>query len=99
MWQVLVYEADEDACGLGTEFLEDTFRPLFDSLLPRTSRWRPWGLGSGDPVVGGYAMQWGHCGFASIRGAGHLAPLDRPAAAYTLISAFTARAPLPPATR
>ena len=35
--------------------------------------------------------------FASIRGAGHLAPLYRPAAAYTIMEAFQAGKPLPPA--
>jgi len=44
-------------------------------------------------------MTWngGQVTFASIRGAGHLAPLYRPAASYTLMHAYHTQRPLPPA--
>jgi hypothetical protein len=34
--------------------------------------------------------------FASIRGAGHLAPLFRPAASFTMMQAYQKGEPLPP---
>ena len=67
--------------------------------LPLTQSWRPWGVApAGRKVQGGYVMEWagGQVTFASIRGAGHLAPLYRPAAAYTLFRSFQTEATLPP---
>ena len=68
--------------------------------LAQTQPWRPFGvLPAGRKVQGGFSMDWldGQVTFASIRGAGHLAPLYRPAAAYTIMEAFQAGKPLPPA--
>ena len=99
----MVYESDVDACGLGTAPLEDTFVPLFEAATAnRTRQWRPWALGAGDSVLGGYAIEWagGRARFASVRGAGHMAPLNRPHAAYKLMNAFTgAVGGLPPMPR
>jgi len=67
--------------------------------LPRTQPWRPFGLEpSGRKVHGGFSMAWndGQVTFVSIRGAGHLAPLYRPAASFTMMRAFLAAEPLPP---
>ena len=67
--------------------------------LPQTQPWRPWGLApAGRKVQGGFSMAWlgGQVRFASIRGAGHLAPLYRPAAAYTMMRAFQRDEDLPP---
>lgn len=49
-------------------------------------------------VHGGFSMAWndGQVTFVSIRGAGHLAPLYRPAASFTMMRAFLAAEPLPP---
>jgi len=89
--RVMLFEGDQDACGLGTFFMEDQMVPLFDSMLNRTQDWRPWTLDSRPDVLGGHAIEWdgGRFKFASIRGAGHMTPLNRPAAAFTLINAFT----------
>ena len=42
-------------------------------------------------------MQWldGNATFASIRGSGHLAPLNRPHASLTLFRSFVLNTPLP----
>eukprot|EP00747_Dinoflagellata_sp_TGD_P167344 gnl/TRDRNA2_/TRDRNA2_191546_c0_seq1.p1 gnl/TRDRNA2_/TRDRNA2_191546_c0~~gnl/TRDRNA2_/TRDRNA2_191546_c0_seq1.p1 ORF type:complete len:561 (-),score=106.84 gnl/TRDRNA2_/TRDRNA2_191546_c0_seq1:125-1678(-) len=95
---VMVYEADMDACGLGTLPIEEVFVPLFDSLVSRSQRWRPFVLEEGEHIQGGYSMEWDHgrVRFASIRGAGHMSPLNRPHAAFTLMNAFTSGSQPPP---
>jgi len=63
-------------------------RPLH---LPLTQSWRPFGVEpAGRKVQGGYVMEWNHgqVRFVSIRGAGHLMPTFRPAAAATMMHAF-----------
>jgi hypothetical protein len=67
--------------------------------LEMTASWRPWGvLPVGRAVQGGFVIEWerGQVSFASIRGTGHLASYYRPAAAFTLMSAFQAETSLPP---
>eukprot|EP00746_Dinoflagellata_sp_MGD_P013664 gnl/MRDRNA2_/MRDRNA2_129623_c0_seq1.p1 gnl/MRDRNA2_/MRDRNA2_129623_c0~~gnl/MRDRNA2_/MRDRNA2_129623_c0_seq1.p1 ORF type:complete len:616 (-),score=110.34 gnl/MRDRNA2_/MRDRNA2_129623_c0_seq1:62-1909(-) len=88
--RVLLFEGDQDACGLGTFFMEDQMVPVFDSMLNQTQPWRPWTLDSRSDVLGGHAIEWdgGRFKFASIRGAGHMSSFNRPAAAFTLINAF-----------
>ena len=68
--------------------------------LPLTQPWRPFGvLPAGRKVQGGFSMAWnkGQVTFVSVRGAGHLLPLYRPAASFTMMSAFQKDEPLPPA--
>ena len=67
--------------------------------LPLTQPWRPFGvLPAGRKVQGGFSMAWngGQVTFVSIRGAGHLAPLYRPAASYTMMHAYQMGEALPP---
>jgi len=67
--------------------------------LPLTQPWRPFGLEpAGRKVQGGYVMEWagGQAQFVSVRGAGHMTPLYRPAAALTMMSAWLSGKPLPP---
>eukprot|EP00928_Gymnodinium_smaydae_P061244 TRINITY_DN45376_c0_g1_i1.p1 TRINITY_DN45376_c0_g1~~TRINITY_DN45376_c0_g1_i1.p1 ORF type:complete len:604 (-),score=33.47 TRINITY_DN45376_c0_g1_i1:412-2223(-) len=74
----------------------DTARPLG---LEMTQSWRPFGVvPHGRKVQAGYVMEWagGQVSFASIRGAGHLAPLFRPAAAFTIMNAFQKGESVPP---
>eukprot|EP00933_Yihiella_yeosuensis_P045711 TRINITY_DN41118_c0_g1_i1.p1 TRINITY_DN41118_c0_g1~~TRINITY_DN41118_c0_g1_i1.p1 ORF type:complete len:572 (+),score=121.82 TRINITY_DN41118_c0_g1_i1:46-1761(+) len=96
--RVLVYEGDQDACGLGTLPIEEIFVPLFDGLAKRTQRWTPWAVEAGTKILGGYAYEWdgGRVRFASVRGAGHMGPLNRPHAAFTLVNALTNEDSLPP---
>jgi len=70
-------------------------RPLH---LPLTQSWRPFGLLGGRKVQAGYVMEWadGNVSFVSIRGAGHLVPTYRPAAAYAIMEAFLKGDSLPP---
>jgi len=59
--------------------------------LSMTQTWRPFGVApTGRKVQGGFVMEWagGQLSFVSIRGAGHLAPLYRPAASFTMMQAF-----------
>eukprot|EP00854_Cymbomonas_tetramitiformis_P004423 gene4423-5432_t len=95
--RVLVYEGDTDACGLGTYPIEDIMVPLFESLANKTQPWRPWMVNAAKSILGGYSMEWngGSAAFASIRGAGHLAPLNRPHAAFKLVDGFTHENSLP----
>lgn len=94
--RVMLYEGDQDACGLGTFPLEEIMVPLFDSMLNKTQPWRPFTVDNTPDVIGGYHIQWdgGRFQFASLRGAGHMSPLNRPAAAFTLINAFTHEKPI-----
>ena len=95
--RVMVYEGDTDACGLQTSPVEDVFVEHFDGLgLNKTQRWRPWTT-DGAQRMGGYTIQWsgGDARFVSLRGSGHLAPLNRPHATYAMIFAFTRNKPLP----
>ena len=78
--RVLIYEGDMDACGLQTSPVEDIFVPFFKSIgMNKTEKWRPWTL-DGATQMGGYTIDWnnGAARFVSIRGSGHLAPLNRP---------------------
>ena len=68
--------------------------------LRMTQKWRPFGvLPAGKKVQGGFVIEWagGNISFASVRGAGHLLPLYRPAASYTLMKAFLEGKSPPPA--
>jgi len=67
--------------------------------LAMTQSWRPFGvLPIGRKVQGGYVMEWanGQVQFVSIRGAGHMSPLYRPAAAFTMMASWLANESLPP---
>jgi len=94
--KVLVYEGDIDACGLQTSDVEDVFVPLFDSIMNRTQKWRPW-TGDGYQELGGYVIEWDdrQAQFVSVRGSGHLVPLNRPKMSSVMINAFTQGHKLP----
>lgn len=98
--KVLVYEGDVDACGLQTSPVEDVFVPLFDSILKKTSNWRPW-TSDGYQNMGGYVIEWDDrkAQFVSVRGSGHLVPLNRPKMASVMINAFTQNDKLPELNR
>ena len=66
--------------------------------LEQTSAWRSFGLQPmGRKVQGGYVIEWagGQVQFVTVRGAGHLVPTYRPAAAYTLMMSFQSEQLLP----
>ena len=93
---ILVYEGDVDACGLQTSNVEDVFVPLFDGIMNKTQRWRPWTT-DGYKSMGGYVIEWAHrnAQFVSVRGSGHLVPLNRPHVSEVMMNAFTQGKPLP----
>jgi serine carboxypeptidase-like clade I len=93
---ILVYEGDVDACGLQTSNVEDVFVPLFDGIMNKTQKWRPW-TADGYRKMGGYVVEWAHrnAQFVSVRGSGHLVPLNRPHVSQVMIEKFTSGQPLP----
>ncbi len=93
---VLVYEGDVDACGLQTSNVEDVFVPLFNADSEMTRKWRPWTT-DGAQQMGGYVIEWQNrtAQFVSVRGSGHLVPLNRPHVSEVMINAFTSGQPLP----
>jgi len=95
--RVLIYEGDNDACGLQTSNVEDIFFPLFQGFgMEQTQRWRPWTT-DGNEHMGGYVVEWegGVARFVSLRGSGHLAPLNRPEVTSVMINSFTSNTTLP----
>jgi hypothetical protein len=96
--RVMIYEGDTDACGLQTSPVEDVFVELFKSLgLKKTQKWRPWTT-NGEQQMGGYTIEWngGDIRFVSIRGSGHLAPLNRPHVTQKMMAEFVSGKSLPP---
>jgi len=94
--QIMIYEGDTDACGLETSPIEDIFVPLFGSVVKKTQRWRPWTT-DGKGQMSGYVIEWGQgkIQFVSIRGSGHLSPLNRPEVTLVMTQTFTAGGHLP----
>jgi len=95
--RVLVYEGDSDPCGLQTAPVEDVFVPYFASIgLSKTSDWRPWTT-DGEQEMGGYVIEWekGQARFVSIRGSGHLVPMNRPHVSSTMLKTWLAGDPFP----
>ena len=89
--RVLAYQGDTDAIGVNSEgYLQDAFVRLWPKAgLNRTETWRPWTV-DGKRRMGGYVMEWnnGQAAWLSIRGSGHMVPLNKPAQALTMINAF-----------
>ena len=89
--RVLTYQGDADACGLNSEgFLQEAYTSFWPSIgLKQTETWRPWTV-DGKQRMGGYAMEWGsgQAAFLTIRGSGHMVPLNKPDQAFTLINSF-----------
>ena len=89
--RILNYEGDSDACGLDSAgFLQDTYTAFWPSLgLTQNEAWRPWTT-DGKSHMGGYVMEWGHrqASFLTIRGSGHMVPLNKPVQAAAFINAF-----------
>lgn len=105
--RVMVYEGDVDACGLQTMPVEDVFVPLFAQIgANKTQKWRPWTT-DGSQHMGGYVVEWempsqaktaapgGEARFVSLRGSGHLSPLNKPEASFVMMESFTASHDLP----
>ena len=88
--RVLTYEGDADASGLSSYGLQDVYRKLWpETGMKLTEAWRPWTV-DGKARMGGYAMEWdgGKTSHITIRGSGHMVPLNKPDQALTMINAF-----------
>uniref|UniRef100_A0A0D9VQL2 Carboxypeptidase n=1 Tax=Leersia perrieri TaxID=77586 RepID=A0A0D9VQL2_9ORYZ len=65
--------------------------------LKVTAEWRPWSSDGDD--VAGYVIAYDGVVFATVRGSGHMVPIDQPARALVLFSSFVRGQPLPPPHR
>ncbi|KAL3585205.1 hypothetical protein D5086_012072 [Populus alba] len=93
--RVLVYSGDQDSVVpfIGSRILVDGLAKELG--LNATVPYRPW---FEDKQVGGWTQVYGDIlTFATIRGAGHLAPLTSPKRSLALFSAFLSGKPLPEA--
>jgi|EP01047_Picozoa_sp_COSAG01_P061501 serine carboxypeptidase-like clade 2 len=91
-----IYNGQDDGCIPYVGAQEWTSHLGF----PETTAWHPWfstDLGGGSRVAAGYATSYGgdsiHArssgmAFVTIKGAGHEVPTYKPAAAFTMFSAF-----------
>ncbi|KAJ8767354.1 hypothetical protein K2173_017398 [Erythroxylum novogranatense] len=61
--------------------------------LPTRSPWRSW---SHERQVGGRVVEYEGLTFVTVRGAGHLVPLNKPSHALSLIHHYLSAQPLPP---
>lgn len=57
--------------------------------------WRPWSADGKD--VAGYVIAYKGLVFATVRGSGHMVPIDQPERGLVLFSSFLSGQPLPPA--
>nr|CAB3496822.1 unnamed protein product [Digitaria exilis] len=63
--------------------------------LPVVADWRPWSTEAQE--VGGYVIEYKGLEFVTLRGCGHLVPIDQPASALVIFKAFLEGKPLPKA--
>ncbi|KAJ9453987.1 putative serine carboxypeptidase K10B2.2 [Diplonema papillatum] len=87
--RILTYEGDADASGLSSYGLQDVYVELWKSVgLNKTQTWRPWTYDG--RMMAGYAMEWNNNQVAhlTIRGSGHMVPLNKPKPALTMITNF-----------
>eukprot|EP01063_Lacrimia_lanifica_P011411 TRINITY_DN1819_c0_g2_i3.p2 TRINITY_DN1819_c0_g2~~TRINITY_DN1819_c0_g2_i3.p2 ORF type:complete len:498 (+),score=201.11 TRINITY_DN1819_c0_g2_i3:65-1558(+) len=93
--KVLTYEGDADASGLSSVGLQDIYNNLWaPNGFAKTEAWRSWVIDSN--VVGGYVIEWGaSIAHVTVRGSGHMVPLNKPAASFEMINAFIASNPYP----
>ena len=88
--RILTYEGDADASGLSSYGLQDVYVEMWPKASYQlTEAWRPWTV-DGKARMGGYAMEWNNrqMSHLTIRGSGHMVPLNKPAQAYTMIDSF-----------
>lgn len=80
-------------CALRTpDAVIGTRRWIASLDLPRTAPWRAWHSATGQ--VGGWTVGHGKLTFASVRGAGHMAPYTQPERAHFLFSKWIHQQPL-----
>ena len=84
----MIYEGDTDACGLQTSPVEDIFVELFKTLGQEDPEMEAMDNRWGATMV--YTIEWndGAVRFVSIRGSGHLSPLNRPHVTQKMMAYF-----------
>eukprot|EP01059_Diplonema_ambulator_P026376 TRINITY_DN43659_c0_g1_i1.p1 TRINITY_DN43659_c0_g1~~TRINITY_DN43659_c0_g1_i1.p1 ORF type:complete len:512 (+),score=130.49 TRINITY_DN43659_c0_g1_i1:35-1537(+) len=88
--RILTYEGDADASGLSSYGLQDVYSALWPSIgYTKSQTWRPWTI-DGRKYMGGYVMEWnnGQVAHLTIRGSGHMVPLNKPPPALAMINSF-----------
>uniref|UniRef100_A0A7S0HHT4 Carboxypeptidase n=1 Tax=Hanusia phi TaxID=3032 RepID=A0A7S0HHT4_9CRYP len=89
--QMLVYNGDTDP-SINTLAAQNWTSAL---KLPEIESWRPWTL-DGCRRMGGYVTRYaGSLDFLTIRGAGHMVPTYKPAAAFAMMSLWLEDLPFP----
>jgi len=98
-FRVLVYSGDEDIATVPHTETQQCLSELVDAMaLKESKQWGPW---TRDGITLGYWEQYTRYSFATIKGAGHLAPTNQPMIAYEALHRWLASsnlsAPLPSA--
>lgn len=87
--RILVYNGDLDtACNfLGNQWFVDALGAE-DEV-----QWRPWIFSDGSDQIAGFVKEYHNIAFVTVKGAGHMAPEDKPVATSLLISNFLSNKP------
>lgn len=96
--RIWVFSGDVDADVPITGTLRWIERFKEDHGIPVYEPWREWwvkGLHTHEDQVAGMVWQLRNFTFATVKGAGHMVPKDKPKEAYTLITSFLSGTPLP----
>jgi serine carboxypeptidase-like clade 2 len=96
--RIWVYSGDVDANVPITGTLAWISQMKEDQGLPTVEPWREWwvpGLHKHEDQVGGMTWRIRGMTFASIKGAGHMAPKDKRREGFTLVTSFLNGSPLP----
>eukprot|EP01065_Artemidia_motanka_P025673 TRINITY_DN30652_c0_g1_i1.p1 TRINITY_DN30652_c0_g1~~TRINITY_DN30652_c0_g1_i1.p1 ORF type:complete len:499 (+),score=176.12 TRINITY_DN30652_c0_g1_i1:75-1571(+) len=94
--RVMIYNGDTDP-AINSMLAQDVhFAALKEEGVRETAAWRAWTL-DGVKRMGGFVTEFagGSLWFTTIRGAGHMVPEIKPAAAAVMISSFLAAESLP----
>merc|ERR1712192_110118 len=94
-FRILIYSGDVDTC-VPTGGSEKWTQQVGLGLPGKSERWRPWTI-DGKRVMGGGVRSYadGNFTFATIRGAGHMTPLYKPAESFSVFTHFIRGEPLP----
>ncbi|KAG0535351.1 hypothetical protein BDA96_04G358900 [Sorghum bicolor] len=89
--RVWVYSGDTDSVVP----VSSTRRSLAALELPVKTSWYPWYMAPTEREVGGWSVQYEGLTYVTVRGAGHLVPVHRPAQAFLLFKQFLKGEPMP----
>ncbi|CAD6241837.1 unnamed protein product [Miscanthus lutarioriparius] len=89
--RVWVFSGDTDSVVP----VSSTRRSLAALGLPVKTSWYPWYMAPTEREVGGWSVQYEGLTYITVRGAGHLVPVHRPAQAFLLFTQFLKGEPMP----